>query len=150
MKRLFELMDNPYPYTVSEASDYIFLARFEIPDSEGVAIRYEFSSEMGAADTWDINFAIRNQGYLNKDGIASQYGRADTGNEIGVFATVAAILNRFLNQYNPKKFAFTGYEKSRVKLYDLFAHKIAKEYGYQLISSGGDDNRAYLFIDPTI
>ena len=146
MKRIKELMDKPLPFTIDRIEfDSRYNASFEI---EGIGT-YRFYANMVDYETlnfeydemWVVEFALQEEkhGFYNWD-------ISGTGNEIEVFSTMAVIFKGFLKTIDPFNFTFSAKEKSRIKLYTLFAKKIASQYNYIYVTDKGYDNdTAFLF-----
>ena len=117
MKRMTELMDNPVPF-----EDYMTFSEYKASFTIE-SVEYLFNAE-NDIDDWYIYF----EAYTENE--AGMTGITGTGNEFTVFATIADIMRKFIAHYDPKKFIFSAKEKSRIKLYQIFAQKIAKDWNY--------------------
>jgi len=133
MRKITELMDNPVPFTDDITHDQ-YTAYFTIEDVE-----YTFYSTE-ESNKWIIDFEASNIG-----GIGGSTGITGTGNEFIVFATIAAIMKKFIQQYSPETFSFSAKEKSRVKLYYAFSQKIADEWGYEVSVIDGLQSTVFIF-----
>ncbi len=139
MKKIIELMDSPVPFDDNIESES-YIATFII---EG--IEYTFNAllinNFVTGAEWIIDF----RAHESTDDILGSTDITGTGNEFIVFATIAAIMKEFLAHYDPEKFYFTAKEKSRVRLYDIFAQRIAKEWNYKIELDRGLKSTSYHF-----
>jgi hypothetical protein len=141
-RKLIEILDDPLPFYIKKQSSNLFLAEFDIDD-----ITYLFAAEKGH-NNWDVAFTIDDES-LRKRGIpvSKRYDALGTGNAFSVFATIGAILEKWVKEYDPQVFNFTASGLSRVKLYGIFARKIADKLNYTLLGLAVAPNLAsYQFI----
>ena len=69
-------------------------------------------------------------------GIDDQFKMTGKGDVSTVFATVIAAITEFASgsvYYKPTSFYFTASEKSRAKMYDTLAKRVAKQLGWHII-----------------
>ena len=143
MKRITELMDKPLDWKMYVDQSNEFKADFELNDD----LTYIFSAIVEihtppfiinmvdpTANIWVIEFSI-------EDGSFELTG---TGNQFTVFATVADILKMFIFRRKPEIFYFSAKEDSRIRLYNVFAKKIAKNFKYNLYTVFAGDEY-YIF-----
>lgn len=143
MKRMInELMDSSADYTVTLKKSNIFTASFMIGDEEvDFLAKLDkdplLSDDFENTDVWLISFARDNE-----------YKVTGHGEQYLIFGTVAKIFEEFIKEYKPDKFEFTAKEKSRQKLYRIFAEKISKEFNYYFgVTDPFDDGtEEFLFV----
>ena len=122
MKKLFELMDKPVPYTIDTEIDTHFIALFIVEE-------YTYIYEATYIGKWDISFFINYHITKNVDP-HDITNILNIQKSFTVLATVVDITKYFIKNYDPDKFEFSAREKSREKVYDIFANMI-KQAGYQ-------------------
>ena len=132
LSHMTELMDSPVPYTDYRKKDF-YSAIFHVED-----VKYVFSATYFDT-TWEIVF----EGITEERGLST--GITGTGNEFIVFATIGDIFSAFIKNYSPDSFEFSAKEKSRRKLYDMFATNISKQFGYDLSTMLGLQELKYMF-----
>ncbi len=130
-----ESLDNPYPFKLTGPDDERWIATANTPNG---ALRMEFD---GGYDDYSIDFAV-----------GKSMGKTDAGDQFRVFATVAAMLYKWIDAVGIKhveNFDF-GADKSdhasdgRARLYTRFAKKLASQLGWKLqISAPGAGNTAF-------
>ncbi len=119
-QHLTELFDRPLPWGWLGTKPHLWMAGFEVGE-----YWYEVDfNYMGDASGWEVAFV------LFKDGMP-ELKLSETGNEIAVFSTVAAILKEWISGARPSKFYFTGNGGSRQRLYDKLAKLISKKFKYK-------------------
>jgi len=145
MKRMIELMDKPLPFSIDKVSDSIFQTSFIIPNTNytyRIYIEYisEGTENYNYDRIWVIDFSMQ----VGKEFYT--WDISNTGNEIEVFATIAAIFKEFIEKTEPYQFMFSAKEKSRIKLYHIFSRKIEKDFNYTYITDGNySDGTAFIF-----
>jgi hypothetical protein len=114
-KIIKEALDKPLPYTVTNKTAKFFDAQFKAGEREII-----FTAQYTGGSFWDISFAEREPG---KDYESTK--KTGSGNEFAVFATVKAILNQFINEYNPQRLMIDSFkgEANRTKLYQRMITK---------------------------
>ena len=132
--RIIEIMDSPVPFTDKIESES-YTADFTV---EGV--KYYFDANLDI-DSWSISFTA----YGKDDSQDGKTGITGTGNEFTVFATIIEIIEKFINHYNPREFWFSAKEKSRIKLYNVFAQKIVNKWDYEVDIDQGLKSISYGF-----
>ena len=130
-----ESLDNPYPFKLTGPDDERWIATANTPNG---VLRMEFD---GGYDDYSIDFAV-----------GKSMGKTDAGDQFRVFATVAAMLYKWIDAVGIKhveNFDF-GADKSdhasdgRARLYTRFAKKLASQLGWKLqISAPGAGNTAF-------
>ena len=115
---LNEALDRPLPYDVTLSSSKYWTAEFKVEDR---LIQFE-AERIGGG--WDIIFGEMEQrggGYT--DGMKTK--KTGKGNEFEIFATVKAILDRFIEEKKPIMLSLDSHkgEPSRAKLYQRMIAK---------------------------
>lgn len=144
MKRITELLDNPLDWRSYGFGSNEFNADFELDSG----LTYVFTALVETtpppfiakmvdptADIWVVQFDT-------EDG--SDFEITGTGQQFTVFATIADILKMFIFRRKPDVFYFSAKENSRIKLYNIFAAKIAKDFNYDMHSVFAGD-QFYIF-----
>jgi len=134
-QKLYELMDNPVPYTVRTKNKNSFIVEFEIEGLEYIFRAFK--------DVDDIEFEIIFE-LIKKSG-KSSFEIENTGHQFTVFATIGDILEYFIQDYNPDAFSFSAKERSREKLYRVFAKKIVKKFDYEFEEQYNGDVHRFNF-----
>jgi hypothetical protein len=128
MRYIKELLDFSFPYIVTFNNNDIFEAEFYTEAKE--KITFEANTSSYGDEEWLVMF--------DREG---ELSLTNTNDEFLVLGTIAKIFKEFIEQRKPEKFYFTAKEKSRIKVYQLFANKIGKEFGYEyevnIYSDGG-------------
>ena len=133
-----EAFDNPYPFKLSGPSDSQgFVATAQTPNG---VLRMDF--ETTDYDNFGIDFAV-----------GKSMGKTEAGDEFRVFATVVAMMNKWISTVGIKhveSFDF-GANKGehasdgRAKLYTRFAKKLASQLGWKLEQSTTADRSTAFF-----
>ena len=132
-----EALDNPYPFVLNGPDkNERWFARAQTPNGELVM---EFD---GGYDDFSIDFAV-----------ANQMGKTDAGDQFKVFATVVAIMNKWIGAVGIQHvenidFAADKVEHSsdgRAKLYARFAKKLAARLGWSVQQSSTNNNGMAFF-----
>lgn len=115
---LNEALDKPLPYKVTLSSSKYWIAEFKVGDR---LIQFE-AERIGGG--WDIIFGEMEQrdgGYT--DGMKTK--KTGKGNEFEIFATVKAIIDRFIDEKRPIMLSMDSHkgEPSRAKLYQRMIAK---------------------------
>jgi len=136
--RLDEALDNPYPFNLTGPSDsQEFVATANTPNG---MLRMDF--ETTDYDNFGIDFAV-----------GKSMGKTEAGDEFRVFATVVAMMNKWISTVGIKhveSFDF-GANKGehasdgRAKLYTRFAKKLASQLGWKLEQSTTADRSTAFF-----
>lgn len=96
------------------------------------------------SDIWEIDFVDEN----NKADISPKR----KGASLELFAALEKVLDEFMNKALPNKLEFraTIDEKSRVKLYDRLAKKLASKYGFKYNRKVTSISVLYQFIHKSV
>jgi hypothetical protein len=133
-----EALDNPYPFNLSGPTDsQEFVATAQTPNG---VLRMDF--ETTDYDNFGIDFSV-----------GKSMGKTEAGDEFRVFATVVAMMNKWISTVGIKhveSFDF-GANKGehasdgRAKLYTRFAKKLASQLGWKLEQSTTQDRSTAFF-----
>ena len=133
-----EALDNPYPFNLKGPSDsQEFVATAQTPNG---VLRMDF--ETIDYDNFGIDFSV-----------GKSMGKTEAGDEFRVFATVVAMMNKWISTVGIKhveSFDF-GANKGehasdgRAKLYTRFAKKLASQLGWKLEQSTTANNSTEFF-----
>jgi len=137
-----EALDNPYPFKLSGPNtDNTYFAKAQTPNGELVM---EFD---GGYDDFSIDFAIGNE-----------MGKTDAGDQFRVFATVVAMMNKWISVVgieHVEAFDFAANKEEhasdgRARLYSRFAKKLASQLGWSLqqSSTGNDTTEFFNLVNP--
>lgn len=119
--RLFEIMNKPleWEWTIQHSDNQS--AEFIVGEmTYTVFFKLSEAREMG--EYWHVSFSVT--------GGEFRANRADitgSGNAFAVFSTVLNILQDFIQNENPNQLILSAKEKSRRKLYDRIAKKLASD-----------------------
>lgn len=132
---IHDILDAPAPYKEVVNSSVEFSMSFKVDDLSylfGASLLKETSliaeneeDFISGIDVWIIDFEA-----LTKSGKGG-FDIINVGNQFTVFATVGAIMKEFIKSKKPEYFSFSAKEKSRVRLYKIFAIRMAKEFNYK-------------------
>lgn len=120
-----EAFDNPYPFKLTGPSEsHDFVATAQTPNG---LLRMEFKDDN--YDEFSIDFAVDNR-----------MGKTDAGDQFRVFATVVAIMKKWINTVgieHVESFDFAADKvehasDGRAKLYARFAKQLASQLGWRL------------------
>lgn len=148
MKRILELMDNPVSYKIVVSDKDEMEAEFYVGDNLYVFSAWYFFNRMHPkvrrqVNDWTIDFSMKTTP------LDQTFGITGTGSQFTVFATVAKIIkDEFIAKYEPYFFSFTAKEKSRIRLYKVFAQRIARDLGYETSSEPSPDGKEFMFYRP--
>ena len=126
--RIDESLDNPYPFNFTGPdTSTAYLAKAQTPNGELVM---EFKAV--DYDDFSIDFAV-----------ADQMGKTDAGDAFRVFATVGAMMNKWISVVgieHVEGFDFAANKEEhaadgRARLYTRFAKKLAAQLGWKLQQS---------------
>ena len=132
-----EALDNPYPFNLrGPNTNNTYFAKAQTPNGELVM---EFD---GGYDDFSIDFAV-----------ANQMGKTDAGDQFRVFATVVAMMNKWISVVgieHVEAFDFAANKEEhasdgRAKLYTRFAKKLAAQLGWSLQQSSTNNNSTEFF-----
>lgn len=132
-----ESLDNPYPFKFTGPNtDNTYFAKAQTPNGELVM---EFD---GGYDDFSIDFAV-----------ANQMGKTDAGDQFRIFATVMAMMNKWISvvgieHVDAFDFGANKDEHSsdgRAKLYARFAKKLAARLGWSLDQSSTGNGSTEFF-----
>ena len=137
-----ESFDNPYPFNFTGPNtDNTYFAKAQTPNGELVM---EFD---GGYDDFSIDFAIGNE-----------MGKTDAGDQFRVFATVVAMMNKWISVVgieHVEAFDFAANKEEhasdgRARLYSRFAKKLAAQLGWSLqqSSTGNDTTEFFNLVNP--
>ena len=137
-----EALDNPYPFNFTGPNtNNTYFAKAKTPNGELVM---EFD---GGYDDFSIDFAV-----------ANQMGKTDAGDQFRVFATVVAMMNKWISVVgieHVESFDFAANKEEhasdgRAKLYARFAKKLAAQLGWsvQQSSTNNDSTAFFSLINP--
>ena len=137
-----ESLDNPYPFNFTGPNtDNTYFAKAQTPNGELVM---EFD---GGYDDFSIDFAIGNE-----------MGKTDAGDQFRVFATVVAMMNKWISVVgieHVEAFDFAANKEEhasdgRARLYSRLAKKLASQLGWSLqqSSTGNDTTEFFNLINP--
>jgi hypothetical protein len=133
-----ESLDNPYPFNLQGPdSSHNFAATAETPNG---VLRMDF--EAIDYDDFGIDFAV-----------GKSMGKTDAGDEFRVFATVVAMMKKWINTVgieHVESFDFGANKDEhasdgRAKLYARFAKKLADQLGWKLEQSTTRDRNTAFF-----
>ena len=141
-KNVTEALDNPYPFNFTGPNtNNTYFAKAKTPNGELVM---EFD---GGYDDFSIDFAV-----------ANQMGKTDAGDQFRVFATVVAMMNKWISVVgieHVESFDFAANKEEhasdgRAKLYARFAKKLAAQLGWsvQQSSTNNDSTAFFSLINP--
>lgn len=122
-------LDQPHPYKWVKQTRTFWDGEFTTEN--GVKIEVEFSHYLSSENQaiWDFGFSYHTselEAIRQKKGMVyfPTYGIGGTGDAIGVFATVVAMLRDFVKQHKNAVIEFEAKEPQRIKLYDIFLQRI--------------------------
>lgn len=149
--KLMEIMDDPAPFKITTNTPGIVEAEFVIKDKEysfmawyNFDVRHPVTGEN--SQSWDIDFVLDVRDTY--DGVHPSIKITGTGDQFPIFATVAAIIRELIRLKNPSMISFSAKEDSRVRLYKIFAGKLAGEMGGDFSTEpmgGGRGTRFYVY-----
>lgn len=109
-----EALDKPLPYTVTNKTAKFFDARFKAGDRW-----IDFTAQLyPKGEYWEITFEEQ----MERNTTTKATG---SGNEFQVFATVKAIIEKFIEEYQPTRLTIDSFkgEANRTKLYNRMIAK---------------------------
>ena len=136
-KSITEALDNPYPFKFTGPNtENTYFAKSQTPNGE---LLMEFD---GGYDDFSIDFAV-----------ANQMGKTNAGDEFRVFATVMAMINKWISVVgieHVEEFDFAANKDEhasdgRARLYTRFAKKLASQLGWNLYQSSTANNSTEFF-----
>lgn len=113
-KIIKEALDKPLPYTVTNKTSKFFDARFKAGDRW-----IDFTAQLyPKGEYWEITFEEQ----MERNSTTKATG---SGNEFQVFATVKAIIEKFIEEYQPTRLTIDSFkgEANRTKLYNRMIAK---------------------------
>jgi hypothetical protein len=136
-----------YLLTINAASDPdSYLVNFEIVDFYGTEAEKIQWIEKWTKKKWnpgDDDYSLNVDDYF-KDTLRSHgFGVTGTGSATEVLSNVITILNRFRKEYYVNYYQFSGYGKSRVKLYNTLMRYLERQGGKVRIESRGEEAAVY-------
>ena len=140
-----EIFDSPVSYRVLTHSPIKFEVYFKIGK-----IGYTFDAsadEDDKANRRNFWIVFSSHTTLRRDWGSGKMHVTGEGNPFVVFSTLAKIMEEFIKKYKPYQIQFSADEKSRQKVYRIFAQMIGKKFNYMVkILHWSMSGEEYIFI----
>ena len=129
--KLNEILDKALPFKVIDTDESEFMAEFKVEDRFIIfsAVNEGMMDDDDEGE-WDIVFGekVPDQRHKDDDTYATvTFAKTNKGNEFQIFATLKAILQRFIKDTNPQKIKFSAdKEAGKATRADLYARLFKK------------------------
>lgn len=131
VNELFEALNKAVPFEVTHVSDTSFIANFTVANRN-----LQFSADRDGKKTWELVFSEMKR---TKDEYGSFYlkhtfNKTGSGGEFEVFATLKAIIEKFISVKKPEVMYFSSDKEdvSRATLYHALSRRF-KPAGYKFV-----------------
>lgn len=135
--KLNESLDKPFDWQWTTIAEYENEAMFWTDSGINYLVMFnKWGGKLNDDDSWEAEFSVDKRKTKDKAlrklrGKALQ-GITGTGDQQRVFATVIAIIKKFVKSTKPDIMYFTADEPSRRKLYSALTKKLASGLGYKI------------------
>lgn len=129
--KIFEVLDKPLPYKLTDKEQEEELYTFRLPDRRTVTVIF-YAPEHLADGIWEVLFKIAGDQRQN------QYAPTGDGGEIKIFSTMSKIILDFLNSHEEVfKLILEAEESNRKTLYARMLKRLVKPpYHFKQQSDG--------------